>query len=483
MTLSNIAPVSTSALAEIVKAYDVRGIYPQQIDATIVRSIGAAFARHCGCAQIVVGRDMRASGEELAAAFINGATAAGTDVINIGLASTDLLYFASGHLNLPGAMLTASHNPAAYNGIKLCGPGATPIGEQSGLPEISQLATAGMPAAKQSGKVASRDLLEQFTQHVHSFVNLDSLAPLKVVADTANAMGGYVLPPVFADLPFRLSLLHPELDGTFPNHPADPLQLENLADLQAAVSTTAADIGLAFDGDADRVFLVDEQAQPVSGSLTTALVAKGVLLREGPGPILHNLICSRAVPEVIAEAGGTPVRTRVGHSYIKAMMAQTGAAFGGEHSGHYYFARNFNADSGLIAALVVLEQLSTATVPLSELLEPLNRYASSGEINLEVADPTATIERVSRHYADPISPGPGQPELGQPELGQPGLAQTGPVSQDRLDGLTVQGSDWWFNLRPSNTEPVLRFNAEAANAAALACRVSEVMSLLDVAKL
>ncbi len=449
---NTIAPVSVQILSEVVKAYDVRGLYPQQLDATVVRALAAAFAKHCGSGQLVVGRDMRTSGEELAAAFAEGATAVGVDVIDIGLASTDLLYFASGHLNLPAAMLTASHNPAAYNGIKMCGPGATPIGSQSGLAQISDLAQQGAKAASSRGQVTQLDLLEQFTRHVHSFVELDALAPLRVVADTANAMGGYVLPPVFVDLPFKLDLLYPELDGTFPNHPADPLQAENLVDLQAMVISAPADIGLAFDGDADRVFLVDELGQPVSGSLTTALIATGILQREGPGPILHNLICSRVVPEAISEAGGIPVRTRVGHSYIKAQMAQTGAAFGGEHSGHYYFARNYNADSGLIAALVVLEQLSKAPGSLSQLLEPLKRYASSGEINFEIAEPATTIERVSLQYKQ--------------------------LAQDRLDGLTVEGVDWWFNLRPSNTEPVLRLNAEAASEAELATVLDKITELL-----
>ncbi len=447
-----IAPVSAETLSEVVKAYDIRGLYPQQLDVTVVRALAAAFAKHCGCSQLVIGRDMRTSGEELAAAFTEGATTVGIDVIDIGLASTDLLYFASGHLNLPAAMLTASHNPATYNGIKLCGPGATPIGSQSGLAQISDLARQGAQAASSRGQVTQLDLLEQFAQHVHSFVELDALTSLRVVADTANAMGGYVLPPVFADLPFSLDLLYPELDGTFPNHPADPLQAENLVDLQAKVISTSADIGLAFDGDADRVFLVDELGQLVSGSLTTALIATGILQREGPGPILHNLICSRVVPEAISEAGGTPVRTRVGHSYIKAQMAQTGAAFGGEHSGHYYFARNYNADSGLIAALVVLEQLSKTSDSLSQLLKPLKRYASSGEINFEVEKPAAMIDAVSLQYKQHM--------------------------QDRLDGLTVEGVDWWFNLRPSNTEPVLRLNAEADNATALSTMLDKITELL-----
>ena len=306
-----------------------------------------------------------------------------------------------------------------------------------------------MPARLTAGADAvGGDLLDTFAAHVRSFVDVESLAPLRVVADTANGMGGYVLPAVFEPLPLDWELMYGELDGTFPNHPADPIQPENLVDLSERVLSTGADVGLAFDGDADRVFLVDECGRAVSGSLLTALVAQAMLRRSGPGPILHNLICSRAVPEAITEAGGQPLRTRVGHSYIKAEMARTGAAFGGEHSGHYYFADNFGADSGLIAALIALEQLSVASVPLSELLAPLDRYASSGEINTPVADIDEVMRRVSEHFA--------------------GLAQ------DRLDGLTVDGGDWWFNLRPSNTEPLLRLNLEAPDTAAVNERVSEI---------
>lgn len=474
--MATIPAIGADVLGSVVKAYDIRGLFPQQMDAAVARGLGAAFARFCDRPEVVVGRDMRLSSDELCAAFAEGAAMVGTDVVDIGLASTDLLYFASGHLDMPGAMITASHNPAQYNGIKLCGPAAVPIGSESGLGEIAALAGAGITSGDAAGhsdkvihsdkithrgKVTHRDLMEQFTAHVHSFVDVNVLAPLTVVADTANAMGGHVVPPVFADLPFELTLLHAELDGTFPNHPADPLQPENLVDLQAEVTATRADIGLAFDGDADRVFLVDEMAQPVSGSLTTALVAAGVLATEGPGPILHNLICSRSVPEVITEAGGTPVRTRVGHSYIKVAMARTGAAFGGEHSGHYYFARNFRADSGLIAAMIVLERLSLSEVPLSELLAPLDRYAASGEINLTVTDPAAKIDEVEQHYADFAATGSDES-----------------FTLDRLDGLTVEAAQWWFNLRASNTEPLLRLNVEADTAAVTERKVAEVTALL-----
>ena len=449
---ARIEPVSGEVLAGIVKAYDIRGIYPDELSLSAARGIGYAFATWTAATQIVMARDMRPSGVSLAEAFADGVVAAGADVIDIGLASTDLLYFASGHLAMPGAMLTASHNPAAYNGIKLCGPGAAPVGAGSGLDEIAGRAALGSPSPRGGGRRSSRDLLATFAAHVRSFVDVAALGPLRVVADTANGMGGLVVPAVFGPLPFEWELMYGELDGTFPNHPADPIQPENLVDLSERVRSTGADVGLAFDGDADRVFLTDERGEAVSGSVLTAMVAQAMLARHGPGPILHNLICSRAVSEAIAEAGGRPMRTRVGHSFIKAEMARTGAVFGGEHSGHYYFADNYRADSGLIAALIALEQLSAAQVPLSELLAPLDRYASSGEINTRVADVDEVLRKVAAHFA-------GFP-------------------QDRLDGLTIDGGDWWFNLRPSNTEPLLRLNLEAPDAAAVAERVREIAGLL-----
>jgi len=436
----------------IFKAYDIRGTYPDQLDAEICRRVGAAFARFAGAPTILVARDMRPSGPELAGAFAEGASGQGVDVVDLGLASTDLMYYASGALDAPGAMFTASHNPAGYNGIKLCLAGAKPVGEDTGLSEIKKLATEDLPPAAATGGLSERDVLDAYAAHVRSFVDTSSLRPLKVVADTANGMGGYVAPKVFEGLPFEVEYLFPELDGTFPNHPADPIQVENLRFLQARVLETGADIGLAFDGDADRVFLVDEKAQPVSGSLTTALLAQGILAKHPGETILHNLICSKSVPEVIRESGGTPVRTRVGHSFIKAVMAETGAIFGGEHSAHYYFRDNYRADSGLIASLIVLEQLSVSGKPLSELLAPLDRWAASGEINSRVDDTAATIERVAEHYA----------------AGQ----------QDRLDGLTVDFGDWWFNLRPSNTEPLLRLNLEARTRGDCDARTTEVLGLV-----
>jgi phosphomannomutase len=446
-----------SDLSAIFKAYDIRGLVPEQFDTGDCTAIGAAFARFVEADDhsrtVVVGRDMRPSGTELVAAFTEGVMGQGMDVIDIGLASTDMLYFASGDLDAPGAMFTASHNPAGYNGIKLCRRAAGPIGQDSGLQAIRDLAADPPMVAPDRGQRREQDLLARFADHVRSFVDVDRLAPLGVVADTANGMGGLVVPAVFEGLPFDVEILYAELDGTFPNHPADPIQPENQRDLQARVLETGADIGLAFDGDADRVFLVDETGELLSGSLTTAIVAKAVLAREPGATVIHNLICSKTVPEVITENGGTAVRTRVGHSFIKQEMAQTGAAFGGEHSGHYYFRDNFRADSGLIAALIVLEQLSEAGVPLSELRRPFERYAASGELNTIVDDQQAVVERVAAEFAG--------------------------ADQDRLDGLTVDLGDWWFNLRPSNTEPLLRLNLEAADPAACEEHVSEIQALMS----
>jgi phosphomannomutase len=437
----------------VFKAYDIRGVVPDQLDAPMCRNIGAAFARFAGAPRVLIARDMRPSGVDLSAAFAEGVRSQGVDVVDLGMASTDLIYYAAGRLDSPGAMFTASHNPAQYNGIKLCLAGAKPVGEDSGLGEIKALAIAGLDPADHEGTFTQQDLLEDFAAHVRSFVDVSVLKPLKLIADTANGMGGLVVPLVFEPLPFDLEVMYGELDGTFPNHPADPIQLENLRDLVARVNATGADIGLAFDGDADRVFLVDDKGAPVSGSTTTAIVAKAVLAKEPGATILYNCICSKAVPEVIRENGGVPIRTRVGHSFIKAVMAETGAAFGGEHSAHYYFRDNYRADSGSIAALVVLEELCVSDLPLSELRKPYERYAQSGEINTRVDDPGAVIERVAVAYKD--------------------------AQQDRLDGLTVDLGDWWFNLRPSNTEPLLRLNLEAPSPEDVERHVAEVQAVMQ----
>jgi phosphomannomutase len=437
----------------IFKAYDVRGTVPDQLDAEMAGRIGAGFARFVrdgdpDAREVLVARDMRPSGVELLDAFARGATSQGVDVVDLGLASTDLLYFAAGSLDAAGAMFTASHNPAGYNGIKFCLSGARPVGEESGLAAIRAYAESGLDPVGTPGTRRAQDQLQAFAAHVRSFVDVDALRPLRVVADTANGMGGLVVPAVFAGLPFELEVMYGELDGTFPNHPADPIQPENTAALRERVVAAGADVGLAFDGDADRVFLVDERGVGLSGSTTTAILADALVRRNGGGKVVHNLICSRAVPEVIREAGGEPIRSRVGHSFIKQVMAETGAIFGGEHSAHYYFAGNYRADSGLIAAVLVLEQMSTRGIPLSELRVPYERYVASGEINTTVDDPAAVIERVAAAFSD--------------------------HPQDRLDGLTVDAGDWWFNLRPSNTEPLLRLNLEAPTAEECAAHVAAV---------
>ncbi len=457
-----------TSLADVFKAYDIRGVVPDELDPDKFRAIGVAVAEFTGGPSLLVARDMRESGVELARSFSEGARSVGVTVIDLGLASTDMLYFAAGSLDAPGAMFTASHNPARYNGLKLCLSGARPIGRDTGLDEIrataesllDQWGTDGPPRVD-PGKLApleERSVLEAYASHVRSFVDVDALRPLRVVADTANGMGGLVAPNVFEGLPFEVSILFPELDGNFPNHPADPIQPENLVDLKQAVLDAGADVGLAFDGDADRVFLVDEKAETVSGSLTTALVASSMLDKYPGSTVLYNCICSRVVPEVIAEKGGVGVRTKVGHSYIKQIMAETGAVFGGEHSGHYYFRDNYRADSGIIAAMVVLELLSVTGKPLSELLQPFRRYADSGEINTVVDDPAKAVELLAAEV--------------EAAGGARGRA-------DRLDGLTVDRGEWWYNLRPSNTEPLLRLNVEAPDEAACAAHVAEVQADID----
>lgn len=441
-------------LENIFKAYDIRGVYPTELNESVCRKIGNAFVAFTGADRVLVGWDMRVSSPSLATAFVEGATLAGADVVELGLVSTDACWFASGKEDAPAAMFTASHNPAEYGGIKLCRAGAAPIGEDTGLRQIqAQVAEGSMVRGEDLGSVSRLDVLEAFAEHVRSFVDLSSLKPLRVVADTANGMGGLVVPAVFESLPFALSILYPELDGTFPNHPADPIQAENLRDLQAAVIEADADVGLAFDGDADRVFLVDDRAQPVSGSTTTALVARAMLRNNRGASVVHNLICSKSVPETIRECGGKPIRTRVGHSFIKQVMADTDAVFGGEHSGHYYFRDNFRADSGLIAALVLLSELSTSGKRLSELRTEVERSAASGEINMRVTDTAAVLAHVREAFAE--------------------------ADIDLLDGLTVDLGPWWFNLRPSNTEPLLRLNLEARDEGTVQQHVAEIREMIS----
>jgi phosphomannomutase len=447
-----------SVLDRIVKAYDIRGTTPDQMNDDVAFALGIAFADFVKSPTVLVGRDMRVTGESLAESFSRGVRSRGVNVVNLGLASTDLVYFAAGSLDAPGAMFTASHNPAEYNGIKFCLSGARPVGIDTGLAFIRDAAKevlAGRaPAAVASiGTVTERDMLNDFADHVVSFIDVDALIPMKVVADTANGMGGLIVPVVFERLPMmQLEVMYPELDGSFPNHPADPIQPANQRDLQARVVSGGFDIGLAFDGDADRVFVVDEQGRGVSGSTTTAILAAAVL-RVNPGAtVLHNLICSRSVPEVITENGGVPVRTKVGHSNIKQVMAETGAVFGGEHSAHYYFLDNYRADSGIIATMFMLQELSRAQRPLSELRKPFERYEASGEINTSVTDAQAVMAEVAKVYSK--------------------------FPQDWIDGLTVDCGDWWFNLRPSNTEPLLRLNLEASTRDDCDTYVAEVLSLV-----
>ncbi len=446
-------------LAKIFKAYDVRGVVPDEFDEATAEAVGAAFVEVTGAGTVVVAHDMRESSVPLAAAFTRGATSRGADVINAGLGSTDLLYYASGSLGLPGAMFTASHNPARYNGMKMCRAGAVPIGGDTGLLEIRDRAAAilasGTLGGHGGGTVSERDLLRGYADHLRTLVDLSGIRPLRVVVDAGNGMGGHTVPTVFEGLPVELTALYFELDGTFPHHEANPIEPDNLRDLQKAVLDVGADIGLAFDGDADRCWVVDERGESVSPSTITALVAVRELGRHPGAAIIHNLITSRGVPEIVAEHGGRPVRTRVGHSFIKAEMAETGAVFGGEHSAHYYFKDFWFADSGMLAALHVLAALGEQEKPLSDILAEYTRYAASGEINSTVADQGAATERVRETFA----------------------ARDG-VTFDELDGLTVSGPGWWFNLRPSNTEPLLRLNAEAADEIQMAAIRDEVLAVV-----
>ncbi|MGA6168142.1 phosphomannomutase/phosphoglucomutase [Amycolatopsis magusensis] len=449
-----------SDLSAIVKAYDIRGVVGEQLNADLVRDFGAAFALLVKLdvpTTVVIGHDMRESSPGLAAAFAEGVTSQGLDVINIGLASTDQLYFASGSLNLPGAMFTASHNPAKYNGIKLCRAGAAPVGQDSGLSEIRDTVSQGVPEfAGQRGTVTERDVLADYAAHLRKLVDLSANRRLKVVVDAGNGMGGHTVPTVFDGLPIDLVPMYFELDGSFPNHEANPLDPKNLVDLQAKVRETGADAGLAFDGDADRCFVVDERGEPVPPSAVTALVAVRELAKEPGGTIIHNLITSQAVPEIVREHGGQPVRTRVGHSFIKQEMATTDAIFGGEHSAHYYFRDFWKADTGMLAALHVLAALGEQEGPLSELTAQYSRYAASGEINSTVDDQVARQVAVKDAFA-----------------GRSGALV------DELDGLTVRLDDGsWFNLRASNTEPLLRLNVEAADEQAVRALTDEVLAIV-----
>ncbi len=440
------ATTEPANLSSVFKAYDVRGLVPEQIDEDLARAVGAAFVAVTGADRTgaVVGHDMRPSSPGMARAFAEGAASAGADVTLIGLASTDQLYFASGSLGLPGAMFTASHNPAQYNGIKMCRAHAVPLGMDTGLGELRDLVGSGnLPTSATTGTITERDVLADYAAHLLTLVPITGRR-LKVVVDAGNGMAGHTAPAVLDRLDLEVVPMYYELDGTFPHHEANPIEAANMADLQAKVRETGADIGLAFDGDADRCFLVDERGEIVNPSVLTALIAARELAKEPGATVIHNLITSRAVPEIVTELGGTPVRTRVGHSFIKATMAETDAIFGGEHSGHFYFRDFWRADSGMLAALHALAALAESAGTLSELLDQYERFHSSGEINSTVEDQQAVLDRIEKEY-----------------VGRDG------VDIDHLDGLTVSHRDWWFNVRASNTEPLLRLNAEAAEQPAL----------------
>jgi phosphomannomutase len=445
-----------SDLDQIFLAYDVRGVVPDQLDEGIAEAIGAGFVRLTNSGQLVIVHDMRTSSQPLANAIARGAARQGADVIYGGLGSTDMVYYASGFLGVPGAMITASHNPARYNGIKLCKAWAKPVGIETGLADLKQMVAAGVPEGRTPpGTITSQDLLPGYAAYLRKLVDLSGIRPLKVVADAGNGMAGHTVPTVLEGLPIDLIPLYFELDGSFPNHEANPIDPANLRDLQKAVIEHQADIGLAFDGDADRCFVVDEKGEIVSPSALTALIATRELAHEPGASIIHNLITSRAVPEIIDEHGGTAVRTRVGHSFIKAKMAETNAVFGGEHSGHFYFRDFWFADSGMLAALHTLAALGAGDQPLSGFLAEYSRYAASGEINSEVSDQAGVTAKIKALYAQRPS-----------------------VSVDELDGLTVAGDTWWFNVRPSNTEPLLRLNAEARTPGEMAAIRDEVLGLI-----
>jgi phosphomannomutase len=440
-------------MAGVFKAYDIRGRTDTgELSADLAGRVGVAFAQLTSAPEYAVGRDCRASSPDLAESLIRGITSQGATVLDLGEVATDTVYYVSGQRQIPGAMITASHNPSEYNGIKLCRAGAAPVGQDTGLADIEQMVSAGLETGSGGGKVQPFDALPGYVDHLLSVVEPVKMAPLRVAVDGGNGMAGVVIEQVFDRIPPTLLGLYLEPDGTFPNHPADPLQPENLVDLIALVKKEKTGLGVAFDGDADRAFFIDDVGSPLSGSSTTALIARWFLARRPGATIVHNLITSRAVPETIRALGGNPVRTRVGHSFIKQVMAETGAVFGGEHSGHYYFADNFRADSGMLAMLVLIQVISEDGRPLSEIRREVEPYAASGEINLRVKDQAAALAHVEEAFTD--------------------------AKLDRLDGLTIAWEDRWFNLRASNTEPLLRLNVEGPDAAsvdALVERVREVV--------
>src|ERR687884_684735 len=444
----------------IFKAYDIRGVYPESLDEGVAAEIGRAFVAHLDLSgsRVIVARDMRLSGEALEKAFIQGVTEAGADVLDLGLVSTDALYFAVGHLEEPGgAMITASHNPKDYNGFKLCREDAIALSGEQGIGQIRDLIVSGkLPQpAEYAGSVEQSDIAEDYAEHCLTFINTEDLRPLKIVVDAGNGMAGKMLPPIFEGLPFEYVPMYFELDGSFPNHPPNPIEPENMEELQERTVAEGADFGVAFDGDADRCFIVDETGEAISGDLIATLVAKNVLEKEPGATIIYSAVCSKALPELVRREGGRPVRTKAGHSIIKPQMRSNDAAFGGEHSGHFYFRDNYFADSGIIAMLIVAELVARQEGPLSDLLAPIDPYVRSGEINSEVEDQEAALEKLEEHYAERED-----------------------AKIDHLDGLTVDCGDWWFNLRPSNTEPLLRLNAEASDRATMERERDEILELM-----
>ena len=443
----------------IFKAYDIRGVYPDTLDEDLAKDIGRAYVNHLGLSgsRVVVARDMRLSGETLEKAFIAGVTEAGADVLDLGLVSTDALYFAVGHLEEPGgAMVTASHNPKEYNGFKLCREDAIALSLDEGIGQIRDLILSGKTpgAVEFPGSVEEGEISEDYAEHCLSFIETEGLRPLKIVVDAGNGMAGKMLPPVFEKLPFEYVPMYFELDGDFPNHPPSPIEPENTEALRERVVAESADFGVAFDGDADRVFVIDEKGEVVSGDLLAALVAKSVLEKKPGDTIVYSAVCSKALPELIRREGGVPVRTKAGHSIIKPQMRKHDAAFGGEHSGHFYFRDNYFADSGIIAMLTVAELVSNQEKPVSELLSPIDPYVRSGEINSEVEDQETVMQKVEEFYT---------------ERG---------ADVDHLDGLTIEFDDWWFSLRPSNTEPLLRLNVEAENSETMQQKRDELLGLI-----
>jgi phosphomannomutase len=445
----------------IFKAYDIRGTYPEQIDEDVARDIGRAFVDYLGLSgtRVVVARDMRLSGDNLREAFIGGVTEAGADVLDLGLVSTDALYFAVGHLEEPGgAMITASHNPKNYNGFKLCREKAIALSGELGIGQIRDLIASGnLPEpAEYPGSVERSDIAEDYAKHCLNFIQTEGLRPLKIVVDAGNGMAGKMLPPIFEKLPFEYVPMYFELDGSFPNHPPNPIEPENVEELQKRVRSEGADFGVAFDGDADRCFIVDEKGVTIAGDILAALIAKNVLEKEPGATIIYSAVCSKALPELVEREGGTPVRTKAGHSIIKPQMRERDAAFGGEHSAHFYFRNNFFADSGIIAMLTVAELVGRQEGPISGLISPIDPYVRSGEINSEVADAGATLRKVEDHFAENED-----------------------ARIDLLDGLTVDLGDWWFNLRPSNTEPLLRLNVEAGDGGTLERELDALLTLIQ----